>query len=59
MNKKKYYAVNCAGRQLLYDIDDIFDAWEFVNKDPYWINNPPKYIKEVSEIIFYPEDFLE
>ena len=57
MGKLKYYAVNKAGRQLLYQVSDIYSAWEFVNSDSYWVNNPPKYITEVKEIKFYPEDF--
>lgn len=56
---KKFYAVNSSGRQLLKGVGNITDAYELVTTESYWVQNPPKYLQEITTLTFQIEDFEE
>ena len=54
----KIYAINISGKQLLYNIHKVTDAYDFLMSDPYWLANPPMYVQEVKTTTFdFPEGF--
>jgi hypothetical protein len=55
--KKKFYAINSAGRQVL-PVNNVMDAYEYVMTHSYWVDCPPTRIVETLETVFhFPEDF--